>query len=132
MIYNSYLYFLVSLLTQIWDVMSNEEVGEFVARRVAEQLGWVEELTNDTSNEEQSELKASKERNMSDNTVEGEVLAKVGDDLLAKCLDKNSRDNMSVLIVALPACGIVTTNDTAATPAVVRGGTVKRALEYDK
>ena len=112
--------------------MSNEEVGEFVARRVAEQLGWVEELTNDTSNEEQSELKASKERNMSDNTVEGEVLAKVGDDLVAKCLDKNSRDNMSVLIVALPASGIVT-NDSAATHAVVKEpGNVKRTLEYDK
>ena len=111
--------------------MSNEEVGEFVARRVAEQFGWVDELTNDTK-EEQSELKASKERNMSDNTVEGEVLAKVGDDLLAKCLDKNSRDNMSVLIVALPASGIVP-NDTAATPAVVKEpGNVKRTLEYDK
>jgi len=116
---------------QIWDVMSNEEVGEFVARRVAEQFGWVDELSNDT-NEEQSELKASKERNMSDNTVEGEVLAKVGDDLLAKCLDKNSRDNMSVLIVALPASGIVT-NDSAATHAVVKEpGNVKRTLEYDK
>ena len=111
--------------------MSNEEVGEFVARRVAEQLGWVDELSND-SKEEQSELKASKERNMSDNTVEGEVLAKVGDDLLAKCLDKNSRDNMSVLIVALPASGIVT-NDTTTVPAAVKEpGNVKRALEYDK
>ena len=109
--------------------MSNEEVGEFVARRVAEQLGWVEELSSD-SKEEQSELKASKERNMSDNTVEGEVLAKVGDDLLAKCLDKNSRDNMSVLIVALPASGIVT-NDTAATHAVVKEpGNVKRTLSW--
>ena len=111
--------------------MSNEEVGDFVARRVAEQLGWVE-LSNDDSSEKQSELKASKERNnMSDNTVEGEVLAKVGDDLLATCLDKNSRDNMSVLIVALPASGVVT-NDTAATHAAVRDGIVKRALEYDK
>ena len=121
----------VYLPTQIWDVMSNEEVGEFVARRVAEQLGWVEELSNDTSNEEQSELRASKERNMSDNTVEGEVLAKVGDDLLAKCLDKKSRDNMSVLIVALPASGIVT-NDTTAHAVVKEPGNVKRTLEYDK
>ena len=113
--------------------MSNEEVGEFVARRVAEQFGWVDELSNDDSSEKQSELKASKERNMSDNTVEGEVLAKVGDDLLAKCLDKNSRDNMSVLIIALPASGIVVTNDTAAIHAVVKErGNVKRALEYDK
>lgn len=121
---------LVYLPTQIWDVMSNEEVGEFVARRVAEQFGWVELSKDDSSSEEQSELKASKERNMSDNTVEGEVLAKVGDDLLAKCLDKKSRDNMSVLIVALPASGII--NDTAATHAVVSDVTVKRALEYDK
>ena len=68
---------------------------------------------------------------MSDNTVEGEVLAKVGDDLLAKCLDKNSRDNMSVLIVALPASGIVT-NDSATHAVVKEPGNVKRTLEYDK
>jgi hypothetical protein len=37
---------------------------------------------------------------------DGEVLASVGDDLLAICLDAGSRDNMSVLIVAFPASGL--------------------------
>ncbi|KAL7428681.1 hypothetical protein ACHAXH_000872 [Discostella pseudostelligera] len=73
--------YLILACDGIWDVMSNEEVGEFVARRVAE-------------------------RENSNNKVEGEVLARVGDDLLQLCVDKNSRDNMSALIVAFPASGL--------------------------
>ncbi|KAL3771318.1 hypothetical protein ACHAWU_005786 [Discostella pseudostelligera] len=76
--------YLILACDGIWDVMLNEEVGEFVARRVAERDG-------DSSN---------------NNTVEGEVLARVGDDLLELCLDKGSEDNMSALIVAFPASGL--------------------------
>ena len=87
--------------------MSNDEVGHFIARRVAEELGWVDPVAEDEEvKNEQSELKASRQNDLPDNNVKGEVLARVGDDLLAACLDKGSEDNMSVLIVALPASGI--------------------------
>ena len=48
--------------------------------------------------------------------MEGEALASVGDDLLEECLEKGSRDNMSVLIVGLPASGLssVVSSDRAA------------------
>jgi serine/threonine protein phosphatase PrpC len=84
--------YLILACDGIWDVMSNEEVGEFVARRVAERENWVRSSNpyEDSSN----------------NTVEGEVLARVGDDLLQLCVVKNSRDNMSALIVAFPASGL--------------------------
>ena len=85
--------FLILACDGIWDVMSNQEVGEFVARRVAERLDEVSSIHNKIKN---------------NNTVQGEVLARVGDDLLALCLEKKSRDNMSVLIVAFPASGLNT------------------------
>ena len=68
--------YLVLACDGIWDVMTNEEVGSFVVKRVAERHG------------------------------ESDVLAKVGDDLCDECLEKDSQDNMSVLIVALPASGL--------------------------
>lgn len=88
--------FLILACDGIWDVMSNQEVGEFVARRVAERLDEVSSIN--TKNNK--------------NTVQGEVLARVGDDLLALCLDKKSRDNMSVLIVAFPASGLTTSESS--------------------
>ncbi len=84
--------YLILACDGIWDVMSNEEVGEFVARRVAERENWVRSSNPDEDS--------------SNNKVEGEVLARVGDDLLQLCVDKNSRDNMSALIVAFPASGL--------------------------
>lgn len=83
--------FLVLACDGIWDVMTNDEVGLFVAKRVSECVG-------------------------KKDVVEGEALASVGDDLLEECLEKGSRDNMSVLIVGLPASGLasVVSSDRAA------------------
>lgn len=95
------------LYKKIWDVMSNDEVGKFIARRVAEEFGWVDPAAEDDEvKNEQSVLKASRRNDLPGNNLKGEVLARVGDDLLAACIDKGSEDNMSVLIVALPASGI--------------------------
>lgn len=74
--------YLILACDGIWDVMLNENVGTFVTRRV---------------NEEMHKLNSKSD---------GEVLASVGDDLLAVCLDAGSRDNMSVLIVAFPALDV--------------------------
>jgi serine/threonine protein phosphatase PrpC len=60
----------------IYDVMSNDDVGEFVVNKVNE----FSYRRDDTS----------------------AVLAEVGDELLKECLNLGSSDNMSVLIVALP------------------------------
>ena len=74
--------YLILACDGIWDVMSNDDVGEFVTRRVDERrLG-------------------------ANNGDRGEVLARVGDELLAACLNAGSRDNMSVLIVAFPGSGL--------------------------
>ena len=118
--------YLILACDGIWDVMSNDEVGLFVARRVAELLGWTSASagTESTSNE----LPANK------NTTQGEVLARVGDDLLAECLRKGSRDNMSVMIVALPASGLTTTNGVAtisSPSAESKGDGTVRALAYE-
>ena len=63
-------------------------VGEFVAR-------WVEER-RDSSDDDDDD----------DEFPRGEVLARVGDELLTACLKAGSRDNMSVLILAFPASGL--------------------------
>jgi serine/threonine protein phosphatase PrpC len=64
--------YLVLACDGVWDVMSNEEVAKFVVRQI--------ELRADMSNA---------------------VLPEVGDALLTECLNRGSRDNMSVAIVAL-------------------------------
>ena len=69
--------YLILACDGIWDVMSNEEVGEFVVKHVSKRV----------ANEEE------------------DILAKVGDDLLDLCLDKGSEDNMSVQILSFPASG---------------------------
>ena len=89
--------YLILACDGIWDVMTNQDAGEFVARKVAERL-------NDSS---------------TNNLAQGEVLARVGDDLLKLCLAKGSRDNMSVLIVALPASGL---NSSALSSATTEKG----------
>ena len=66
--------FLVLACDGIWDVMSNQEVADFIYSRVNEKK---ESLDNMES-----------------------ILPEVGDDLLKNCLDLGSRDNMSVLIIA--------------------------------
>ncbi|KAL7529532.1 hypothetical protein ACHAXR_004652 [Thalassiosira sp. AJA248-18] len=113
--------YLVLACDGIWDVMSNDEVGAFVARRVAELLGCMDNAASDDAEKSEETAAAS---NLCHNTVQGEVLARVGDDLLKECLRKGSRDNMSVLIVALPGSGLSTTgvvlgSSTSALPAVV-------------
>jgi serine/threonine protein phosphatase PrpC len=65
--------FLVLACDGIFDVMTNEEVGAFVATSVQEGLAKEEEY----------------------------VLPKVADRLLRECLDRGSSDNMSCIIVAL-------------------------------
>jgi serine/threonine protein phosphatase PrpC len=77
--------YLILACDGIWDVMSNDDVGEFVTRRVEERRC----------------------SNNDDEFLRGEVLARVGDELLAACLNAGSRDNMSVLIVAFPASCLV-------------------------
>ncbi len=69
--------FLVLACDGVFDVMTNDEVGEFVAKRS-------NELVNDRE------------------LLSPEILPEIGDDLLRHCLDLGSSDNMSVLIVALP------------------------------
>ena len=69
--------FLILACDGVYDVMSNDDVGEFVVEKVNELS-----TTDDTSL----------------------VLPEVGDLLLQECLHLGSSDNMSVLIVALPKC----------------------------
>jgi len=77
--------FLILACDGVWDVMSNNEVGLFVTRGI-----------------NAATAALAKE----DQPAEADVLASVGDGLLAECLEKGSTDNMSVLIVALPASGL--------------------------
>lgn len=69
--------FLILACDGVYDVMSNDDVGKFVVKKVNELS-----TTDDTSL----------------------VLPEVGDLLLQECLKLGSSDNMSVLIVALPKC----------------------------
>ena len=66
--------YLVLACDGVFDVMSNEEVGEFVTKRL--------DCRHDP--------------------ISAETLPEVGDELLQHCLELGSSDNMSVLIVALP------------------------------
>jgi serine/threonine protein phosphatase PrpC len=74
--------FLVLACDGVFDVMTNDEVGEFVAKK-------------------------ADERNENGISISAEILPEVGDDLLKHCLELGSSDNMSVLIVALPSCNSV-------------------------
>ena len=67
--------YLVLACDGIWDVMSNEDVAEFIQHQVS--------------------LRASKSES---------VLTEVADALLNECLGRGSKDNMSVTIVALSQC----------------------------
>lgn len=99
--------YLILACDGIWDVMSNEDVGTFVTRRV---------------NEEMHNLNSRSDR---------EVLASVGDDLLAACLEAGSRDNMSVLIVAFPASGQAHAHPLCVTPSLATIGNVRNPLPVD-
>ena len=96
--------FLVLACDGVWDVMTNDEVGRFVVRGV-EEFTAMNGVSASASSLDFDENNPAD--NYGDNSVQGEVLAQVGDDLLAECLRKGSRDNMSVLIVALPASGLL-------------------------
>lgn len=65
--------YLVLACDGIWDVMSNEEVGAYVVKQVDKAVGG----------------------------DEADLLPKVGDLLLDECLNRGSKDNLSVVIVAL-------------------------------
>ncbi len=86
--YNEDLYMILAC-NGIWDVMSNKDVGRFVAGRV-------KKLRQDLSNKNNKDNKFPWE----------EVLVRVGDKLLTACLNAGSRDNMSVLIMAFLASGL--------------------------
>ena len=81
--------YLILACDGVWDVMSDEEVGLFVAQKAAER---------------NASSRSSKNENM-------DVLASVGDDLLSHCMEKGSQDNMSVLILAFPASGLKSEDD---------------------
>ena len=82
--------FLILACDRIWDVMLNDDMGEFVARRFEKR----QHSSDDDDDEE---------------FPRGEVLAWVGEELLTACLKAKSRDNMSVLIMAFPASGMAST-----------------------
>ncbi|KAG7357395.1 protein phosphatase 2C [Nitzschia inconspicua] len=66
--------YLVIACDGIWDVMSNEDVGDFVKNQI---------------------------RRMNEENVSQALLPEVGDALLQECLVKGSLDNMSTIIVSL-------------------------------
>jgi serine/threonine protein phosphatase PrpC len=78
--------FLILACDGVWDVMSNDDVGLFVTKAVTAVTASLPEEEGDP--------------------VDAGVLASVGDSLLDHCLKQGSTDNMSVLIVALPASGL--------------------------
>jgi serine/threonine protein phosphatase PrpC len=78
--------FLILACDGVWDVMSNDDVGLFVTKAVNAATA---SLTEEECH-----------------PVDVGVLASVGDSLLDHCLKQGSTDNMSVLIVALPASGL--------------------------
>ena len=69
--------FLVLACDGVWDVMSNEQVGEFVLNKVEHLKGL-------------------------QSTLSPTILPEVGDELLKTCLELGSTDNMSVLVIAFP------------------------------
>lgn len=69
--------YLILACDGVYDVMSNDDVGNFVVTK-AEELRKIVDADS--------------------------VLAEVGDELLKKCLDLGSTDNMSVLIIDFPRC----------------------------
>jgi serine/threonine protein phosphatase PrpC len=95
--------FLILACDGVWDVMSNDDVGLFVTKAVNAATA---SLTEEECH-----------------PVDVGVLASVGDSLLDHCLKQGSTDNMSVLIVALPASGLSfdgKMNASAATTATAR------------
>ena len=100
--------FLILACDGVWDVMSNDDVGLFVTKSV-------NAATASLTEEEGHPLDAG-------------VLASVGDSLLDHCLKQGSTDNMSVLIVALPASGLSFNGKMNASAATT---TTARALAFE-
>lgn len=82
--------YLIPACDGIWDVLSTDEVGLFVANKIEEHC------TN----------MLSSGGNEHDKLESNAALAKVGDALLELCVDKKSKDNLSVLIIAFPASAL--------------------------
>lgn len=91
--------------------MLNDEAGWFVARGVAERLSC---SGNDNDHGDIDD----------EVTVHGEVLPRVGVDLLAHYLGKGTRENISVFIVAFPASPqmLSVSDEASSTVAVVSNG----------
>lgn len=87
--------YLILACDGVWDVMSNDEVGTFVSRRVSA-------LRLEGSVDGEAGVGAGTPSPSSASVAATSVLPVVGDELLAECLRKGSADNMSVLIVAFP------------------------------
>ena len=75
--------YLILACDGIWDVMSNEEAGDFVHAAIARLF--IEK----------------KSAGLDSASAISETLPNVGDELVYECLRRGSRDNMSVLIVSL-------------------------------
>jgi hypothetical protein len=82
--------FIVIACDGIWDVMSNEEVVQFVYSKLSD---WKTMRAAQGKNG----IMAVITRNIQ------EIAAKVCDELLLECLRRGSEDNMSLLLVLLPA-----------------------------
>ena len=125
--------YLVLACDGIWDVMSNEDVGAFVSRRVAELLDWVPTGASDEKEQsgERSATALSNNSDLPNKSVQGEILASVGDDLLAECLRQGSRDNMSVLIISFKASGLTTSVGAVTSSLPAREGDEKKELPDD-
>jgi len=102
--------YLILACDGVWDVMSNDDVGSYVASKAAELAGWAGGGAEPTGGK----------------AVEDGLLARVGDCLLRECLDRGSEDNMSALIVALPGSGVVPV------PSPAKAGTTANAGRDDE
>jgi len=97
--------YLILACDGVWDVMSNDEVGAFVSRRVSA-------LRLEGSVDGEAGFGAGTPSPSSPSVAAASVLPVVGDELLAECLRKGSADNMSVLIVAFPPLFYAGESDT--------------------
>ena len=100
--------FLVLACDGVWDVMTNEEVGDFIHTRIQDYT----------------------QQNNNDAALIENLLPQVGDDLLKHCLDLESRDNMSVLVIALTPDQLQSTISTSNKNKESSNDDDKRAMDF--